>query len=415
MRCSRLACLCVIAVLAVLPIAHVSGQSMAVSVATPGAYFKPKLSKRDLSIISRVLNLGEVENEVVVQLLEGHEAVMRQRREAAEDEVDEIIERAQVLSDIAGAQLPKERDDAFKAESEKLRDAFMDDLKGILSREQAGRWPLVERELRRFHSIGRGRLAGESLDLIRMIDDKYPSSWTNPEIAAALAEYAEAMDSALKARDEAIGETRSSEFESKLDSDLKAAAKLFEESLASRVAVRDINIRYSERISGLLAGEAAEEFRRSVFHSSFPSLVKPTKSEEWIRAAAVLDSLDSDQRTQTSEIMKRYERERWTLLKEMAALYRERQLEMRPARLDPAKSKTKVATTAEGETISFYSSADIKPTPDDPMTKIKQRKLDLDIQTRRKITPLLTDAQREQVRQPASSYFMFEAESIWGL
>lgn len=390
-------------------------QNMAVSVYSPRQAFQPEFNRGDISVVARVLALSEAERDALFSLHEGYVQSLKSRGEAIGEDMEERIERAQALGDPALAQAKPEEVASWEAEAKKHKEAFLDDLKSLLTREQTDRWPLAERELRRFKTIGSGRLRGESVDLVRLVEEGLPESWTNPQVAEVLVRYAEAMDGALRARQDYITGDRESEFHSKASSDKEAATKIWEEALAKRVAVRDLNLRFADQIAGLLSDEQGEKFRRAVFEKSYPSLVKPTRSESVIRAAAALNSLTPTQRETIRGMLADYETRRMAVLREMASLLRERDLTKRPASLDPTGSSMTVATTSEGETISFYSSADIKADPNDPMTPLQERRYDLDRTIRRKVEAVLTPEQKDAVKQPTQDMILIDFDEPWGL
>ncbi|CAG0983714.1 hypothetical protein PHYC_01907 [Phycisphaerales bacterium] len=392
-----------------------AAQSMAISVYSPRVAFAPEFSKGDITIVARVLTLSDSEREALIALHEGYVQALRSRGEAIGEDMEERIERAQALSSPELAQAKPEEINAWDAEAKKHKEAFLDDLKSLLTREQADRWPLAERELRRFKSIGSGRLRGESVDLVRLIEEGLPKAWTNPQVAEVLVRYAEAMDSALRAREDYITGERQNEFQSKASSDRDAAAKIWEEALAKRVAVRDLNLRFAEQVAALLPEDLGERLRRAVFEKSFPSLVKPTRSESVIRAAAALTSLSSSQQETIRGMVADYDARRMAILREMSSVLKERDLIKRPASLDPDGSDMTVATTSTGESISFYSSANLKSDPNDPMTPLQQRRFDLDRTTRRKVEAVLTPEQKDAVKQPTQDMILIDFDEPWGL
>lgn len=388
-------------------------QTMAIAVAKPQDAFKPVISAADISVIARVLNLGDAEREALRALHEGHLIAMKARRDAVQEELQDRIERAQITGDFELAQASTQEQEAWTGEGKKLREGFLTDLKSLLTREQADRWPLVERELRRFDRIGAGRFGGESIDVIRLVEDVAPAVWRDQAAADVLTEYAAKVDGLIKARDEAISDQHAGGFHALARSDKAAAERAWSAARSARIALRDLNQSTAERIAAFLPDAQAFALRRKVMELAYPKLVKPTRTEAFIRAVGDLDSLDASQREAVRSIVSDYERRLWELFKEMASVRREQEAAAKPLELREDAMQT--ATTADGQEITFMSSANIKANPDDPLVKVKLRRLELDEDTKQKLLPILKEAQAEACRQPPAEQLLFGEEELWGL
>lgn len=394
------------------PSAH--AQSMMISFSTPESNYVPALSAREVNIIARVLGMNETDREAMMLLHSGHVAAVTQRRNAVSDEVQVGFEEAQATGDSNFARVSSEKEEAWTKEAQQLKDAFFEDLKSLLSKEQADRWPLVERELRRFRSLPKGRFAGEKLDVIAIVDDSYPHAWKNPSISDALVAYAASLDSLLKVRDGYLSEEKKSEFESLCTTDKAQAERMWRDSVSSRVAVRDLNLRTADQIAAMLPSNEGEQLRRQVLCASYKKICSQSRSEAFVRAASKLTSLTAEQRATVNDIVNAYEVRSNALIREIAAATREREVTLKPMQLEPS-SGSKVAKTADGETITFYSSEDLKPRDDDPLVPLAKRRHELDRDTRRSIERVLTPEQRDECRQPAIGHIEVGTDSYWGL
>lgn len=389
-------------------------QSMSISFGNPATDFVPALSAREVNIIARVLGMSDADREAMILLHSGHVAAVTQRKNAVSDEVQEGFEQAQALGDTDAAKIEPGKRDIWTKEAKQLKDAFFEDLKSLLTKEQADRWPLVERELRRFRSLPSGRFAGEKLDVIAIVDESYPHAWKNPEISDALVAYAASLDSLLKARDVYLSEEKTTEFEALCTTDKAQAEKMWRDAAVARAAVRDLNLRTADQIAAMLPSNEGEQLRRQVLCASYNKLCSQSRSESFIRAASKLSTLTPEQRATIDEIVNAYEVRSNALIREIAAATKEREVNIKPVQLDPS-SGSKVATTADGETITFYSSQDLKPRDDDPRVPLVKRRYELDRDTRRSIERVLTPEQRDACRQPAIEHIMLGGDSVWGL
>ncbi len=385
----------------------VMGQSMSIGVYTPAQAFHPEFDRTDIAIIARLLTLGEPEREALNALHEGYVGALKNRAETIGEDLQDRIERSQAMGDPALARPTDDEVVKWESEAARLKQGFLDDLKSMMTREQTDRWPLAEREMRRFKQIGDGRMYGESIDLARVVERSFQEAWNNPQVIEILATYAAQVDGALKRREAATTPDLRQRFEELATTDRAAAEAIFESARAARIAIRDLNLRTAELLAGEMGEPEGTRLRRQVFGDSFPHLVRPSRSENCIRAIASLDSLTAQQATDVKLIVEQYDQRRWALLAEMAAVLRERQSTRLPAELDPAGSQATVATTADGEKISFWSSSRIKPRNDDPMTALNERRYQLDRETRQRLEAMLTPEQKDAVRQPPAHQITF--------
>lgn len=403
-------------ILCIMHAAPALGQSMSMSVYSPTQAFAPSISRTEIGIIGRLLNLSDADREAVITLQDGYVQALRTRSQALSEDLQDRIEHAQAMNDPALGTPSQQERNRWEADAKKLKDSFLDDLKSLLTREQADRWPLVERELRRFRDIGFGRLHGESVDLARLIEESFPAAWNNRQVVETLGNYAQVIDGALKAREETISSQAAASFEENLKSDKAEAERLYRAALAKRLAVRDINLRFTNEVAGLLSAEEGARLKQAVFDASYPHLIRQSRSETFIRAAAKLQTGNATLASDIKAVVSDYERRRLAILTDMAAVVRERDESRLPARLDPKASKTQVATTADGQTIQFMSGDSLKTDPNDPMTPLNQKRYELDRDTRKKIERMLTPEQLASVRPPAVEQMAFGFdEDAWGL
>ncbi|MBI1189572.1 MAG: hypothetical protein GC200_02680 [Tepidisphaera sp.] len=274
----------------------------------PDTSFRPELSPRDVHVIVTVLGLKPEEVAAVNTLYDGYTSELATGARAVMRDVGEAIEKAEVMED---ARLLGPADSSWgkwRTQADDIKVRFLEDLKSLLTKDQEARWPLVERELRRFKLIGNGRIAGESVDLTRVADEVVPKVWENPEAAQVLEEYAATFDRALMARETAAGRFgQGKESWSKLVEDEPTKAEeAFQDVLRVRRALRDVNQRYERQLEGKLSDEEAAKLRDAIFEKSFPRLFKETYSQRYIEAACNVESLTPEQRARAIELRQGY-------------------------------------------------------------------------------------------------------------
>ncbi|MFZ4575070.1 MAG: hypothetical protein ACOYN0_11775 [Phycisphaerales bacterium] len=404
-----------LAVLVALACPLARAQIMAVSVTNPADYFRPTLQPHEIRVITRILNLAESEGAALLALYDGHAATLKARAGEISDEREEALEEAQATADLAAAGIPKETEDAWKAEAERATSTFFDDLKVLLTKEQADRWPLVERELRRFKSLGRGRIAGESLDVIRLVDEHAPAAWSNPEISGFLASYVQTLDAVIVRRDAQLDSPQATDF-GKMAHDDRAAAETFcRDVTALRVAVRDMNLKAAEQVASLLPEGKSDAFRKRVFEAAYPRITKASRTERYIRAAAAVKSLSPQQQADINDAIAAFEVRLASVQKEQAALKREEDATKLPLVLRGSQGGATSATTADGEVITFYSPGKDSVDKESPAYKLQQRRFQLESETKRRINGFLTPEQRDACRQPPVDQLLFGEDDFWGL
>ena len=390
-------------------------QSMAVSVSDPSTAFEPAIRSHEIRIIARILGLADPERDALSALYDGHCETLKARAAEIADSRQEALERAQATADFSVADVPKETEDGWKAEAAKAKAAFLDDLKILLTKEQADRWPLVERELRRFKSLDRGRIAGEKLDLIRLVDEHAPAAWTTPDIANLLASYVQSLDAALTRRDAQLDTVDGSEFAKLAHSDKAAAESMWRTVIALRVAVRDTNLKTAEQVAGLLPEKDAEAFRVQLFKAAYPRIAKASRTESYIRAAASLKSLTPEQAADIRAVLDSFDLRLAAVQKEQASLRREQEATTLPLVLRGSDSGSKTATTADGEVITFFSPASGTVDKESPAYKLQLRRFQLESDTKRQVNGLLNAEQRDECRQPPIDMLVFGDDDYWGL
>ena len=181
-------------------------------------------------------------------------------------------------------QIVREQSREFAAIRERLTNRFDEDVRLLLTGDQAARWEEYERTRRRVTTLSRfGVFPDERLDLLRIARDLDGPEALSAEAASLLEQYAIELDSAIRRRNEVseplrddveafVGaqhrlwtqdggvvdwEAGQAEIEDKRSVAIKSALAYRD---ASR-RVRDVNRRYIELIAAALGPAAGETFR----------------------------------------------------------------------------------------------------------------------------------------------------------
>jgi hypothetical protein len=368
--------------------------------------FRPTLSGPDLKVVMRVLGLGQAERQAVEDLYQGYAAALRNEGGSVRDYVNGEIEKAQVMQNVGLLEPARKRVHEWDLRSEQLKKVFLEDLKSLLSKEEEARWPIVERELRRMKHIGGGRLAGESLDLVRLTEDLLGGPPTG-DLADLLNRYSTELDYALVNRERFLDDKRKG-FQEAIKADLESAKKMWDEAQRVRGTVRDVNEKFSRQIADQLLPGVKEKFRKRVFEGSFPALVKPTFAEGYLKDVGELDTLTSDQRAQLAVIKDKYDRDREAVLNRGAAGWKQFEADDKPRELSRA-----LGERPEDPRNQYYTGAWLPESH--PLVKYRQERLVMDQALRSSLDGILTSEQKDAVPGRVTHFARFENWEPWGL
>jgi hypothetical protein len=387
-------------------VARAQSGSMSMGLYNDESSFRPTLSSADLKVLVRVLGLGKAETQAVEDLHAGYAAALRNEGGEVRDFVSGEIEKAQAMQNVGLLDTARQRVKEWEARSEKLKKAFLDDLKSLLSREEEARWPIVERELRRMKNIGNGRLAGETLDVVRLTEDVLGQPAAG-ELAEVLHRYSSELDYALVARERFLDENQKS-FPDMIKNDLPKAKDLWNEAQRLRGAVRDTNERYARLVAEALPADRRTKFQFRVFEVSFPAIVRPTLAEGYLKDVDEVQSLTAEQRSRISAIRAKFEADRWSLWMKAGPAWKRFEADDKPRELAKALGEWQ-----EDPKHQLYTGAWLPESH--PLVKYRQERLALDQALRASLDSVLTAEQREAVPGRATHYARFENWEAWGL
>lgn len=382
--------------------------SVGIGIYNPDTAYAPEFTLRDLTIMTRVLKLGDAEREALETLYQGYSDGLKARSREIREIVTEALERAEVMEDARLVAEASAKQETWDKQAEEMKKAFLTDLKSLLSGEQEGRWPIVERELRRVKQIGHARLPGESVDLIRVVDDILDQTPPPPPLAEAMEQYAANLDIALQARERYLTE-HSQGFDDLIQSDPGAAESKWNESQRLRTAIRDLNLRYVKILASHLGTAQAADLEKRFFEAANARVLTATRAEAYIRAAAALEGLSASQRSEIKPIAEDYEKRRLALVQRLAdAWWQECRDDM------PRTLRGKLGRLREGESATGWDGKSFLP-KDHPLMRLRQERFELDRNYRRQVDAILTDAQRDEIPEDRVGWAQFTDWSPGGL
>jgi hypothetical protein len=184
---------------------------------------------------------------------------------------------------------------AWKLENDRLTAEFTERVKSILTPEQMGRWPALERRLTRARTLDDGVLSGERIDLVSIVTALELDAPAAAALAPLLEQYELELHDALLAR-EAVRAAQADPREP------RSAERIMERS----VTVRSVNDAFSQRIAAGLSDDARGRFMDAVHEQGFPRIFRDTATGRLFEDALRLTALTDEQRGQVLALQTSY-------------------------------------------------------------------------------------------------------------
>jgi hypothetical protein len=314
-----------------VPAQHATAQQISVA-ASPsfggmgGGSLTAPLGKSDVEQMSKLLKFTEDQKGAAGLFLDAYLAEHAKRAEplkAAQDAAQATFREDRDFS-VFGELAPKQ--EAFAKESAVKEKELLENVKGLLTKEQTAQWPTWERAHRRAKSMNRGMLAGERADLIQIVERLKFSDAANTALTPTLDAYGMELDRVIIARDEAQntaaedGKSMREQFTKgggpgspEFMEMMKKADELMKKSREASIPVRDVNRKYAKQIETTLAGISADEAKRfsTEFRKiSYPDIYRERYADRALAAAAAMEGLEKSQLEGIAAIKEQYLRER---------------------------------------------------------------------------------------------------------
>jgi hypothetical protein len=182
--------------------------------------------------------------------------------------------------------------DAWLIQKTRLRDEFIANLQAILHENQHDLWPPLDRKLTRQKTLNRGRLSGESVDLIALVRELKLDPAAQQAVAPALQDYEISLDAALKKRNENALPAQRDLIKSMQNNDLHGAELAVQKQTQLRLAVRKVNDEHAQIIASKLPAERAEAFNKAFKSRGYSRVFRTSHGERMFKAAKQLPDLD---------------------------------------------------------------------------------------------------------------------------
>jgi len=175
-----------------------------------------------------------------------------------------------------------------------MRDEFEGDLVAVLTEEQLLLWPALERQLIRDRLLPRGRLSGESTDIMSLLEQQEYEEDVLAVLLPAIQEWDINITHALTARDEYLVENQGALMNAMSTMDVSGGIGVLQMQGRLSETVRYVNDTAVQNILVLLPENKVNQFDAVAKLSSYPRIYRQSRTDRAYEAALELEGLEPD-------------------------------------------------------------------------------------------------------------------------
>lgn len=350
-----------------------------------GEMLAPSVDRREMTRYSDFLKLNGEQKGLVQELFEGFQQQFRTEAEVAREKMDGMRERAREQRDPAAFREMRTVMQSFMQKRTALEKQFFEDVRSTLTPEQDALWPRFERLRRREETLRRGRMSGERVDLVALVENAKLPPETLAQLTPMLEQYEAELDRELIQRNKVYEDSMNRLGDGRGDGNLEQMGeqlqKMLDEARTASVRVRDVNRRYARQVEAALSEDRRATFAKSVREASYPDIWRKTQTTRQFEAAMGFADLTADQKAAIETIRARYDRD--------AAA---------------ANERMEVAQTDMEEKISvqqmFRRGRGGQGEENSPLNDVRRERRDLERTTGEALKKILTPEQQARLPQP---------------
>jgi len=174
-----------------------------------------------------------------------------------------------------------------------MRIEFETDLVAILSEDQLLLWPPLQRMLIRDRLLPKGRLSGETLDVMGLVEQQEFDDATLTDLIPAINDWDISVTAALQTRDDHLVENQGSIMASFRSMDTDGENVMKEQARLSET-VRQINDNAVEQIAMALPSEKGSAFAHLARERAYPRIFRTTRVERAYLGAMELEDIEPE-------------------------------------------------------------------------------------------------------------------------
>jgi hypothetical protein len=245
---------------------------------------------------------------------------------------------------------------AWNDQKRRLKEEFITNTKAVLSEEESARWPALERRLTRDKTLPRGRLSGESLDLLRLVSDLALDPTATETVKALLSDYELQLDEALRRRNDYLAESQNQMLRAAQSQDATASVAIVEKQAELRVGVRNVNDQFAQALFAALPPEPGKQFMQNFQTRGYSRVYRETQAQRAIKAAYELPGITPETIASVKALETAFLGELAGMNEHLVGVLREnepvelrQQAQQRAARLNPGIEVAESQTTTRDE------------------------------------------------------------------
>lgn len=250
---------------------------------------------------------------------------------------------------------------------------------------------MVERTYRRDTTIQRGRLSGESVDLVKLADELPLSEAAKATVKSTLDQYEADIDRALVERNEIVDQAqqRVGDGPAGIERAMQDEEfmKLREKAREARLKVRETNQRYARQLASALPADEAAKFNDEFTKRSFPDVFRKSLAGDSLAAAANFDDLTPEQKQQVSAMQDAYAKD----------VERANKALMEATEKYEATSEGYASALGGGMTMRMFGAGGQEDGKANPVEEARSSKRDMDKKALEGLKSILSDSQRERL------------------
>jgi len=340
-----------------------------------GDALQPTVNSREIERLTKIVGLDKDQQEAVKTLFESYQEQFRARSQDLRTRMERTREEFRDSRDPTVWQNIRGDFEKFRPVREEMEKSFMSDVKTVLREDQQATWPKFEMTLRRARGLSRGRMSGERVDLLAIVERADLPADSKALVAPLLDQYEVDLDRALTARMEFEQEQMAKGFDAFQNGDMEAVQKMIESGRKLSIAVRDVNRRYARQVEDLAPEDKKPVIAAEVKRQSFGRIYNETRAERLVKAAQGMKDLTEEQRASVETLASSFGREVASLNDQLAK----------------AQEKTEMTFTADNMMSMFRGGEG------GPMDELYTKRRQLGTRTEDELRKLLTPEQQEQL------------------
>jgi hypothetical protein len=355
-----------------------------------GDMFSAPVTPREIDVFTQVAGLTTEQKETAKTLLEGYQEQFRSQSSKVQKEMDKVRQKFEDTRDPNVWQDMRGTVQTFRAQRKTMEEQFFADFKAILTKEQADRWPLIERAHRRSRTMSRGMISGERVDLIDIMESsKFPAE-VQATVIPTLSEYEEALDRELITRNKAYDDVAEAFQQGAGPDGFAKVQDLMVKGRDASMRVRELNRKYARQISDMLPQDYKTPFDDSVKRASYPDVYRSTGADRMITAAEKFTDLEQSQKDGIAALKENHNRTLAGVNEKLAAAITDRE-----EKFDPRQMGQRFGQRGGGG--GGRGNGGGQNNQDDPVGSLRRERRTLDESTLESLKKILTKEQVERL------------------